>query len=100
MKTRGEGKGKAKACEPEPWKMHRCEVVHPGSGEVLDDGLAVFFKGESPLRALGFAELNCWIARSEIVHYRGCARTACTLGARYHILSAECHLVIPILPPR
>lgn len=38
-------KGKAQATEPEPWKMHRCKIIHPQSREVLDDGLAVFFKG-------------------------------------------------------
>lgn len=30
---------------PEPWRMYRCEVVHPQSREVLDSGLAVYFKG-------------------------------------------------------
>jgi tRNA modification GTPase len=30
---------------PEPWKMDRCQIVHPETGEILDDGLAVFFKG-------------------------------------------------------
>ena len=30
---------------PEPRKMIRCSVVDPVSGEELDDGLAVFFKG-------------------------------------------------------
>ena len=46
VRTRAGGKGKAREREPEPWRMHRCSVVHPGSGEVLDDGLAVYFKGE------------------------------------------------------
>ena len=45
------GKGKEKE-EPspswklEPGKMVRCTIVDPGSGEELDDGLAVFFKGK------------------------------------------------------
>ena len=30
---------------PEPWKMRRCSIVHPDSKEVLDEGMAVFFKG-------------------------------------------------------
>ena len=30
---------------PEPWKMYRCAVHHPSTGELLDSGLAVFFKG-------------------------------------------------------
>lgn len=33
---------------PRPWTMERCRVVHPQSGEVIDDGLAVFFKGILP----------------------------------------------------
>lgn len=45
VQTRREGKGKARERDPEPWKMHRCHVVHPQTQEVLDDGLAVFFKG-------------------------------------------------------
>ena len=32
--------------EPEPRRMRRCTVVNPETGEELDDGLAVFFKGE------------------------------------------------------
>jgi len=31
---------------PEPWKFYRCRICHPGKQEVLDDGLAVFFKCE------------------------------------------------------
>lgn len=31
---------------PEPWKMHRCRLVHPQRKEVLDSGLAVFFPGQ------------------------------------------------------
>lgn len=34
--------------KPEPWKMERCHIVDPLSKEVLDDGLAVFFKGALP----------------------------------------------------
>lgn len=45
VRTRALGKGKAREHGPEPWKMHRCSIVHPKSEEVLDDGLAVFFKG-------------------------------------------------------
>lgn len=42
-------KGKDKELLPEPWKMHRCDVVHPQTQELLDSGLAVFFKGKSHL---------------------------------------------------
>ncbi|RDX53010.1 tRNA modification GTPase TrmE [Lentinus brumalis] len=66
VKTRGEGKGKAKACEPEPWKMHRCEIVHPGSGDVLDDGLAVFFKGPRSFTTEDVLELHVHSGRAII----------------------------------
>ena len=33
--------------DPKPWLFHRCRVVHPETGETLDEGLAVFFKGVS-----------------------------------------------------
>ncbi|KAF8826351.1 hypothetical protein HHX47_DHR5000394 [Lentinula edodes] len=32
---------------PDPWKFQRCKIVHPERQEVLDDGLAVFFKSLS-----------------------------------------------------
>ena len=47
----GKGKGKGREIgdwmvkEPEPRRMVRCAVVDPVSGEELDDGLAVFFRG-------------------------------------------------------
>lgn len=31
--------------DPEPWRMYRCEVVHPETQELLDSGLAIYFKG-------------------------------------------------------
>lgn len=43
----GNVKGKHKELAPEPWKMRRCSIVHPQSQEVLDEGMAVFFKGPS-----------------------------------------------------
>ena len=30
---------------PRPWRMYRCDIVHPRSRELLDSGLAVYFKG-------------------------------------------------------
>ncbi|KAH9942991.1 tRNA modification GTPase TrmE [Epithele typhae] len=64
VKTRGEGKGKARERGPEPWKMHRCSVVHPGSGEVLDDGLAVFFKGPRSFTTEDVLELHVHSGRA------------------------------------
>lgn len=43
--TLNKKKGKGRDIGPAAWKMHRCKVVHPQSKEVLDDGLAVFFRG-------------------------------------------------------
>lgn len=31
---------------PEAWKMERCRIAHPENGEMLDDGLAVYFRGK------------------------------------------------------
>ena len=33
---------------PEAWKLQRCHVVDPQTLELLDDALAVFFRGASP----------------------------------------------------
>ena len=33
---------------PEVWKLQRCHVVDPQTSELLDDALAVFFRGASP----------------------------------------------------
>ena len=33
---------------PEAWKLQRCHVVDPQTSELLDDALAVFFRGASP----------------------------------------------------
>lgn len=34
---------------PRSWQFYRCGVVHPETGETLDEGLAVFFKGVSSI---------------------------------------------------
>ena len=31
--------------EPTPWKLHRCRIVHPEKKTLIDDGLAVYFRG-------------------------------------------------------
>src|SRR6266566_5273716 len=33
---------------PEAWKLQRCHVVDPQTSELLDDALAVFFRGAPP----------------------------------------------------
>jgi len=34
---------------PETWKLQRCHVVDPQTSELLDDALAVYFRGAPPL---------------------------------------------------
>lgn len=34
---------------PDPWKLHRCHIVHPETSETLDSGMAVFFPGKCSL---------------------------------------------------
>lgn len=31
--------------DPKPWKLHRCRIVHPENESLIDDGLAVYFRG-------------------------------------------------------
>ncbi|EJF63061.1 tRNA modification GTPase TrmE [Dichomitus squalens LYAD-421 SS1] len=66
VRTRAAGKGKAREREPEPWRMHRCSVVHPGSSEVLDDGLAVFFQGPKSFTTEDVLELHVHSGRAII----------------------------------
>ena len=55
----GNLKGKCKGPTPEPWKMRRCSIVHPESQEVLDEGMAVFYRGPS----LMFDGRNCLVLK-------------------------------------
>lgn len=69
-------KGKERESEPEPWKMNRCKVVHPTTEELLDDGLAVFFKGTYELcsrnRQYKWVLNNTHFFSTEIIHDGGC----------------------------
>ncbi|KAJ6627430.1 hypothetical protein B0H10DRAFT_2210364 [Mycena sp. CBHHK59/15] len=51
---------------PEPWKMERCHVVHPETSEILDDGLAVFFKGPRSFTTEDVLELHIHSGRAII----------------------------------
>ncbi|KAJ7047757.1 tRNA modification GTPase TrmE [Mycena alexandri] len=58
---------KARKTRPlEPWKMERCHVVHPDTGEILDDGLAVFFKGPKSFTTEDVLELHIHSGRAII----------------------------------
>ncbi|KAF8211538.1 tRNA modification GTPase GTPBP3 [Mycena galopus ATCC 62051] len=50
----------------EPWKMERCQIIHPETGETLDDGLAVFFKGPKSFTTEDVLELHIHSGRAII----------------------------------
>ncbi|THU78787.1 tRNA modification GTPase TrmE [Dendrothele bispora CBS 962.96] len=51
---------------PEPWKLYRCRICHPEKEEVLDDGLAVFFKSPSSFTTEDVLELHIHSGRAII----------------------------------
>ncbi|KAF8911919.1 tRNA modification GTPase TrmE [Mucidula mucida] len=52
---------------PEPWKMHRCDIVHPRKQQaVLDSGLAVFFRGPRSFTTEDVLELHIHSGRAII----------------------------------
>lgn len=54
--------------QPTPWHIYRCKVTHPSSGEVLDDGLAVYFRGSSTLCCLQLS--SCMeLCSTEVIHH-------------------------------
>ncbi|EIW82184.1 tRNA modification GTPase TrmE [Coniophora puteana RWD-64-598 SS2] len=58
---------KAKGAEPpRPWVMERCQIVHPVDGRVLDDGLAVYFKGPKSFTTEDVLELHLHSGRAII----------------------------------
>ncbi|KAI0092537.1 hypothetical protein BDY19DRAFT_990252 [Irpex rosettiformis] len=59
-------KGKDKEQPPEPWKMYRCDIVHPQTQELLDSGLAVFFKGPRSFTGEDVVELHIHSGRAII----------------------------------
>ncbi|KDQ28790.1 hypothetical protein PLEOSDRAFT_1039110 [Pleurotus ostreatus PC15] len=52
--------------QPEQRKMEKCKIVHPESGELLDDGLAVFFKGPKSFTTEDVVELHLHSGRAII----------------------------------
>ncbi|KAK0467892.1 tRNA modification GTPase TrmE [Desarmillaria tabescens] len=51
---------------PEPWKMHRCDIVNPGKGEILDNGLAVLFRAPRSFTTEDVLELHIHSGRAII----------------------------------
>ncbi|KAK0242322.1 tRNA modification GTPase TrmE [Armillaria nabsnona] len=51
---------------PEPWKMHRCDIVNPGKGEILDNGLTVLFRAPKSFTTEDVLELHIHSGRAII----------------------------------
>lgn len=51
---------------PTPWKMERCKIINPRSGDLIDDGLAVFFKGPRSFTTEDVVELHIHSGRAVI----------------------------------
>ncbi|KAI0301868.1 hypothetical protein B0F90DRAFT_1715971 [Multifurca ochricompacta] len=43
---------------PQPWKMERCHIIDPHTSEILDDALAVFFRGPRSFTTEDVLELH------------------------------------------
>lgn len=77
---------------PTPWKLERCHIVDSESGELLDDGLVVFFRGRQPNTLLVYkCRTNIYpgfsFYRSQVFHHRRRPGTAHTLWPCHHLLS-------------
>ena len=81
---------------PTPWLLQRRDVVDPETGEKLDDGLTVFFKGEFCLFALGTQYL-LENYRPQIIYYGGYTGAPYPLWARSTFCTATCACKTPIL---
>lgn len=51
---------------PTPWKLYRCRIVHPSTGDTIDDGLAVYFKGPKSFTSEDVVELHLHSGRAVI----------------------------------
>jgi GTP-binding protein TrmE N-terminus len=47
QQVKGKQSRSAPISPPEPWKLERCHVVDPHTSQLLDDALAVYFRGKS-----------------------------------------------------
>ncbi|KAJ3554797.1 hypothetical protein NM688_g2919 [Phlebia brevispora] len=65
LKIRGANVGSA-GHRPVPWRMYRCDVLHPHTHELLDSGLAVYFKGPKSFTAEDVVELHIHSGRAII----------------------------------
>lgn len=93
-------KGKGRATEPQPWRIHRCKVLHPVSKEVLDDGLAVFFKGVNSRHVSWDAASDHVCSRSKVFHGRRCFGTAHSLWSCCDLIGASRVVISAVLSTR
>lgn len=51
---------------PEPWKMHKCQIIHPHRKEILDSGLAVLFAAPKSFTTEDVLELHIHSGRAVV----------------------------------
>lgn len=56
---------------PTPWKMERCRVVHPETQEMLDDGLAIYFRAPHSFTTEDVVELHIHSGRAIVASVLG-----------------------------
>ncbi|KAI0079742.1 tRNA modification GTPase TrmE [Panus rudis PR-1116 ss-1] len=56
----------SKHSSPKPWKMYRCSILHPSTHELLDEGLAVYFKGPRSFTSEDTVELHIHSGRAVV----------------------------------
>jgi hypothetical protein len=85
--------------EPEPWKMERCRIVHPDSLDILDDGLAVFFKGTCHIstRSQDKFDTKLQFLSPQVVHNGGCFRITYSFWSCHHFLRLGCPISFAFL---
>lgn len=83
---------------PTPRLAELRHIIDPLTGEKLDDGLVLFFKGEFHLRV----RMHLFIPthRSKILHYGGCHRITDPLRQSGALFGSMCTIEVAILSPR
>jgi hypothetical protein len=82
---------------PEPWKLERCHVLDPHTSEVLDEALAVFFRGAPPIAKLPSSADERAVS-TPLVHHRGCAGVTRAWRARGRRRGSCCPCARPWVP--
>ncbi|KAF8607914.1 P-loop containing nucleoside triphosphate hydrolase protein [Ceratobasidium sp. AG-I] len=64
--TNAPNTGRSTSFDSQPWKLKRCQVIDPETEEVLDDALAVFFRGPRSFTTEDSLELHLHSSRAVI----------------------------------